>query len=64
VNEPHNLLKNMSWSFWLILLPTLCYGAASVAYGIHGKWPMAVVYAGYCFANTGLLALDLGMAKG
>jgi hypothetical protein len=54
----------MSWSFWLILLPTLCYGAASVAYGIHGKWPMAVVYAGYCFANTGLLALDLGMAKG
>lgn len=49
----------MSWSFWLILAPTVCYLAASVVYGAQGKWPLMVVYAGYAFANTGLLALDL-----
>lgn len=49
----------MSWSFWLILIPTGCYLAASVSYGLQRNWPLAVVYAGYAFANTGLLALDL-----
>jgi hypothetical protein len=47
------------WSFWLILVPTLCYAAAACVYGAKGNWPLAVVYAGYCFANTGLLAIDL-----
>jgi hypothetical protein len=49
----------VSWSFWLIAVPTLCYAAASVSYGLQKNWPLAVVYAGYCFANLGLLALDL-----
>jgi hypothetical protein len=49
----------MSWSFWLILCPTACYALAAVSYGIQGKWPLAVVYAGYAFANCGLLALEL-----
>jgi hypothetical protein len=49
----------VSWSFWLICVPTLCYLAAAVVYGMKGNWPLAVTYAGYSFANTGLLALDL-----
>ena len=49
----------MRWSFALILIPTLCYGAAACFYGAKGNLPLAVVYAGYAFANTGLLALDL-----
>lgn len=46
-------------TFAFILVPTLCYMGASILYGWKGNWPLAVVYAGYAFANTGLLALDL-----
>jgi hypothetical protein len=46
-------------TFALILIPTLCYGIASLTYAWQRNWPLAVVYAGYAFANTGLLALDL-----
>jgi hypothetical protein len=53
----------MTWTFYLLLVPTLSYAAAAVVYGMQGNWPLAVVYAGYCFANTGLLALDLMMVK-
>jgi hypothetical protein len=42
----------------LIIIPTLCYGAAAVSYGIQKNWPLAVVYTGYAFANCGLLALE------
>lgn len=54
---------SMNWTFALIVIPTLCYALAAVAYGLQGSWPMAIVYAGYSFANTGLLALDLMQAK-
>lgn len=53
----------MSWSFWLIAVPTACYAFAAVSYWIQGSWPLAVVYAGYSFANCGLLALDAMQAK-
>ncbi len=53
----------MSWSFWLLIVPTVCYAGESVAYGIQRNWPMAVVYFGYSVANCGLLALDRIMAK-
>jgi hypothetical protein len=29
----------MSWSFWLILVPTICYGLAAVVYGLQRNWP-------------------------
>lgn len=48
----------MSWSFWLILIPTGCYSLAAVVYGFQKNWPMAVVYSGYSLANCGLLALE------
>ena len=48
----------MSLSFWLVLIPTLCYGTAAVVYAGARNWPLAIVYAGYAFANVGLLALD------
>lgn len=49
----------VSWSFWLIAIPTGCYLAAACVYGSKGNWPLAVVYSGYCWANLGLLALDM-----
>lgn len=48
----------MSLSFYLVLVPTLCYAFASFAYLASGNWPLSVVYAGYAFANVGLLALE------
>lgn len=53
----------MSWSFWLILAPTVCYLAAAVSYGLQSNWPLAIVYAGYSWANVGLLWLDRVMPK-
>jgi hypothetical protein len=49
----------MSWSFWLIAIPTICYGAAGVVYAMKGNWPLCVTFSGYMWANFGLLALDL-----
>lgn len=49
----------MNWPFLLILAPTLCYGAAAVAYGIRRDWPSVVIFTGYCLANTGFLAIEL-----
>lgn len=48
----------MSFTFLFILIPTICYGAASFLYALTGKYPLAVTYAGYAFANIGLLWLD------
>jgi hypothetical protein len=45
-------------TFVLILLPTLCYGAASALYVAKGDWQLGVVYAGYSVANIGLLVID------
>jgi hypothetical protein len=54
----------VSWSFWLLLIPTICYALAAGVYAFGRNWPMAVVYVGYSLANCGLLALDRIMAKG
>lgn len=43
----------------LIIVPTICYASAAVMYAIKDNWPLAATYAGYAFANCGLLALDL-----
>lgn len=45
-------------TFALILIPTACYLTAAVLYAAKGNWPLAVTYAGYSFANCGLLWLD------
>lgn len=48
----------MSWSFWLVLIPTLCYAGAAVSYWIHRDWSSAVIFSGYALANTGFLAIE------
>lgn len=53
----------MSLSFVFVLIPTICYGGASIVYGMQRNWPMSVVYLGYMVANLGLLALDRIMSK-
>jgi hypothetical protein len=53
----------MSWSFWLILFPTLCYLGTAVAYGIQRDWPSVVIFTGYSLANCGFLAIELVKAR-
>lgn len=53
----------MKASFALILIPTGCYALAAFIYAWQKNWPLVIVYSGYAWANTGLLWLDLVMAK-
>jgi len=48
----------VSWTFALILVPTLCYASASVIYFIRGDSSLGITYSGYAWANVGLLWLD------
>ncbi len=48
----------MNITFWLVLIPTLCYAGAMLMYFWKGDAPMAIVYSGYAWANVGLLWLD------
>ncbi len=41
-------------SGWLIIAVTVVYAGISVEQLFKGNIPMAVVYAGYAFANIGL----------
>jgi hypothetical protein len=41
-------------SGWLIILVTVIYSGIAVEQLFKGNIPMAVVYAGYAFANIGL----------
>jgi hypothetical protein len=54
----------VSWSFWLLLVPTGAYLLAAGVYASKGNWPLCIVYAGYTVGNIGLLWLDRVMAKG
>lgn len=46
--------------FHFILISTLLYVGAAVSFAWEGKWPLAIVYAGYAFANIGFLILAGG----
>jgi len=48
----------VSIAFWFVLVPTLCYAAASGVYLFRGDAPMAIVYSGYAWANIGLIWLE------
>lgn len=41
-------------SGWLIIVTTVIYAGIAVEQLVKGNIPMAVVYAGYAFANVGL----------
>lgn len=43
----------------LVIIPGICYLAASALYGFKGNGPLAIMYFGYAFANCGALWLDL-----
>jgi hypothetical protein len=53
----------MSYTSALIIIPGLCYAAASLIYAQQKNWPLVVVYSGYAWANAGLWWLDKMMAK-
>lgn len=41
----------------LLLIVTAIYAWVAVAFALSGQWPMAVMYAGYSFANIGPIML-------
>lgn len=43
----------------LVGIVTALYGAAAISFALQGRYEMAVVYAGYCVANFGLMAVDM-----
>ena len=45
----------------LIIIPGLCYLAASIIYLWQNNWPMAIIYSGYAWANAGLWWMDSKM---
>ena len=51
-------------TFWLILIPTLCYSSAAAMYAWQKNWPLAITYSGYAWANLGLLWMDRLMKGG
>jgi hypothetical protein len=53
----------MSWSFCLLLIPTISYLLAAMVYASQRNWPLAIVYWHYMGANVGLLWLDRVMSK-
>ena len=50
-------------TFYLIIIPTVCYAVASIMYAWQNQWPLAITYSGYSWANLGLLWLDRMAAK-
>lgn len=53
----------MNWSFWMVLIPAICYGVAAMSYVSQKNWPLAIMYSGYAWAAIGALWLDRIMAK-
>lgn len=51
-------------TFWLILIPTLCYSSAAAMYAWQNNWPLAITYSGYAIGNIGLMWLDRLMKGG
>lgn len=51
-------------TFWLILIPALCYSSAAAMYAWQKNRPLAITYSGYAWANIGLLWLDRLMKGG
>jgi hypothetical protein len=49
----------VNWPLLLIAIPTACYAAAAVSYGIQRDWPSVVIFTGYAVANCGFLAIEL-----
>lgn len=45
----------MTWVEGLPILTGVAYAVAAVAYAHRGEWPWAAMYAGYAFANVGLV---------
>lgn len=52
----------MTLAQWLVVIVAIIYAGISIAYGLQGagKYGLAWVYAGYAFANVGLILTDRG----
>lgn len=49
----------MNWSFWGVLIPTVCYLVTAIAEFRAGSTPLALTFAGYALANVGFLWIFL-----
>lgn len=54
----------MTVTFWLVVIPTICYTLASGLYFWKGDVPLGITYSGYAWANVGLLWIDFLRRQG
>lgn len=45
----------MNWSFWMVVVPTVCYLGTAVSEAHQGNPRTAIIFAGYALANVGFL---------
>lgn len=47
---------------WIVIVVTVLYAAAAVAYGLGRHWQSMIIFTGYAIANVGVIwmALKLG----
>lgn len=53
----------MTWAEWLVVSVTLHYAVATGIYVYQGNLWTAWIYAGYAFANVGLIKLAIEVGK-
>jgi hypothetical protein len=50
----------VSWPDWLLVATGLLYVGAACGFALTGKHGLAVAFAGYAFANIGLIWASVG----
>lgn len=48
-------MEHLGYGFWLVVAVTIAYVGSAIDMGMRGQWPFAIVFAGYAFANVGML---------
>lgn len=50
-------------SVWLVAVVMIIYASVSVIEALHGSTGMSIMYAGYAFANVGLIIMGLSYGR-
>jgi ABC-type multidrug transport system permease subunit len=53
----------MTWPEYGVAICGLVYASNAVLYATRGEWPWVVAYAGYAFANIGLIWAAIWMRQ-
>lgn len=48
---------------WLVVVVTVLYVGAAIAYGLTRNWASVIVFSGYAIANIGVIWMTIGGTK-